>query len=165
MIITLCLSVVFSNAANHRRQKAGRGTSGAFCRPSVFVLCTPGTGVNLWGERPLYVSSVNICFVNTSISRRQGRNREGLSEESWRAKLWADELPWGRSGLWPWIASQNYQFWRNMGWKRAAKRSINFQFFHIKTPEPAISGIKCSHCGHDLKFIRFVKPEPRGKPG
>ena len=32
-------------------------------------------------------------------------------------------------------------------------------------PEPAIPGIKCSHCGHDLKFILFVKPEPRGKPG
>ena len=32
-------------------------------------------------------------------------------------------------------------------------------------PKPAIPGIKCSHCGHDLKFIRFVKPELRGKPG
>ena len=31
--------------------------------------------------------------------------------------------------------------------------------------EPAIPGIKCSHCGHDLKFIFFVKPESRGKPG
>ncbi len=30
--------------------------------------------------------------------------------------------------------------------------------------EPAIPGIKCSHCGHDLKFIFFVKPESRGKP-
>ncbi len=35
----------------------------------------------------------------------------------------------------------------------------------IRIPEPAIPGIKCSHCGHDLKFIRFVKPESRGKPG
>jgi hypothetical protein len=34
----------------------------------------------------------------------------------------------------------------------------------IKSPEPAIPVIKCSHCGHDLKFIRFVKPESRGKP-
>ena len=32
-------------------------------------------------------------------------------------------------------------------------------------PEPEIPGIKCSHCGHDLKFLLFVKPEPRGKPG
>ncbi len=32
-------------------------------------------------------------------------------------------------------------------------------------PEPEIPGIKCIHCGHDLKFIYFVKPEPRCKPG
>ncbi len=36
-------------------------------------------------------------------------------------------------------------------------------FFEI--PKSAIPGIKCSHCGYDLKFIRFVKPEARGKPG
>jgi hypothetical protein len=34
-----------------------------------------------------------------------------------------------------------------------------------ESPEPEIPGIKCSHCGHDLKFIFFVKPEPRGRPG
>jgi len=34
-----------------------------------------------------------------------------------------------------------------------------------ETPEPEIPGIKCSHCGHDLKFILFVKPEPLCKPG
>jgi len=32
-------------------------------------------------------------------------------------------------------------------------------------PESEIPVIKCSHCGHDLKFILFVKPEPRGRPG
>jgi hypothetical protein len=32
-------------------------------------------------------------------------------------------------------------------------------------PKPEIPSIKCRHCGHDLKFILFVKPEPRGKPG
>jgi hypothetical protein len=32
-------------------------------------------------------------------------------------------------------------------------------------PEPELSGIKCSRCGHDLKFILFVIPEPRCKPG
>jgi hypothetical protein len=32
-------------------------------------------------------------------------------------------------------------------------------------PEPEIPGIKCSHCGHDLNFMFFVKPEPRCKPG
>jgi hypothetical protein len=35
----------------------------------------------------------------------------------------------------------------------------------IETPEPEIHGIKCSHCGHDLRFLFFVKPEPRCKPG
>ena len=31
--------------------------------------------------------------------------------------------------------------------------------------EPEISGIQCSHCGHSLKLIRFVKPESRSRPG
>jgi hypothetical protein len=34
-----------------------------------------------------------------------------------------------------------------------------------EVPEPAMPGIKCSHCGQGLKFILFVKPEPQGKPG
>jgi hypothetical protein len=41
--ISLCPLMCFFpierfNAANHRRQKAERGTSAAFCRPSAFVL-------------------------------------------------------------------------------------------------------------------------------
>lgn len=36
-------------------------------------------------------------------------------------------------------------------------------FTEIAAPE--IPGLKCSHCGHDLQFILFVKPEPRCKPG
>jgi len=27
-------------------------------------LCTPGMGVNLWGESPLYVNPVNIVNIN-----------------------------------------------------------------------------------------------------
>ncbi len=50
-------------------------------------LCTPGMGVNLWGASPLYVNPVNKVTVNTSISRKQGRNREEPSEGSWSAKL------------------------------------------------------------------------------
>ncbi|MCF6249080.1 MAG: transposase, partial [Desulfobacula sp.] len=34
-----------------------------------------------------------------------------------------------------------------------------------KIPKPEIPGIKCRHCGHNLKFIFFAKPEPRGRPG
>jgi hypothetical protein len=36
-------------------------------------------------------------------------------------------------------------------------------FTEIRKPE--IPGIKCSHCGHDLKFILFVIPGPRRAPG
>jgi hypothetical protein len=50
-------------------------------------LCTPGMGVNLWGESPLYVNPVNGLNIDTSTSRRQGRNREGPSEGSRSAKL------------------------------------------------------------------------------
>jgi len=54
-------------------------------------LGTPGTGVNLWGESPLYVNPVNVKYIDTSTSRRQGRNREGPTKGSRSAKLWADE--------------------------------------------------------------------------
>jgi hypothetical protein len=30
--------------------------------------------------------------------------------------------------------------------------------FLLKIREPEIPGVTCSHCGHDLKFILFVKP-------
>ena len=45
-----------------------------------FLLCTPGMGVNLWGESPLYVNPVGAYSISRSISRKQGRNREGPSE-------------------------------------------------------------------------------------
>lgn len=35
----------------------------------------------------------------------------------------------------------------------------------VQIPEPEIPAIKCCHCGHDLIFIFFVKPEPRARPG
>ena len=40
---------------------------------------------------------------------------------------------------------------------------ITALFTEIRVPE--IPGIKCSRCGHDLKFILFVKPELRCKLG
>ena len=30
-------------------------------------LCTPGMGVNLWGESPLYVNPVNVLNILTKI--------------------------------------------------------------------------------------------------
>lgn len=32
-------------------------------------------------------------------------------------------------------------------------------------PKPEIPVMKCSHCGNDLKFVLFVKPEFRSRPG
>ncbi|SMD01526.1 hypothetical protein SAMN02746065_1213 [Desulfocicer vacuolatum DSM 3385] len=55
---------------------------------SVSVPCgTPGMGVNLWDASPLYVNPINQVTVNTSIIRKQERNREEPSEGSWSAKL------------------------------------------------------------------------------
>jgi hypothetical protein len=42
-------------------------------------LCTPGTGVNLWGASPLYEN-----HGNTSTSPRQGRKGDRPSEGSLR---------------------------------------------------------------------------------
>ncbi len=54
-------------------------------------LCTPYMGVNLRGESPLYMNPVpSSDDGNESTSRRQGRYREVLSEESRSAKLGAD---------------------------------------------------------------------------
>lgn len=34
-----------------------------------------------------------------------------------------------------------------------------------KIPEPKIITMKCTHCGHDLKFVFFEKPKARSSPG
>jgi len=34
---------------------------------TLTALCTPGMGVNLWGESPLYVNPVNIVNIQTKI--------------------------------------------------------------------------------------------------
>jgi len=37
-------------------------------------------GVNLWGESPLYLNTVNVKNIDTSTGRRQGRNcAEGVT--------------------------------------------------------------------------------------
>ncbi len=45
-------------------------------------LCTPGMGVNLWGESPLYVNPVNV-FNTFTIVLADGKGvsvRKGLKE-------------------------------------------------------------------------------------
>jgi hypothetical protein len=51
-------------------------------------LCTPGMGVNLWGESPLYMNPVPSFYDGSeSTSQRQGHHREVVSEGSRSAKL------------------------------------------------------------------------------
>jgi hypothetical protein len=59
------------------------------CRMSLLnPWCTPGMGVNLWGESPLYMNPIpSFDDGNESTSRRQGQCREALSEGSRSAKL------------------------------------------------------------------------------
>jgi len=41
------------------------------------LLCTPGMGVNLWGESPLYMNRVPSFYDGSeSTNRRQGHHRE-----------------------------------------------------------------------------------------
>ena len=57
------------------------------CVSALKLMCTPGMGVNLWGESPLYVNPASVLLdICTSTSRRQGRNREGPSGGSRSAK-------------------------------------------------------------------------------
>ena len=53
--------------------------------------CTPGMGMNLWGESPLSedLKSTMLMIVTTSLW--QGQHREGLSGGSLSAKQRADE--------------------------------------------------------------------------
>ena len=55
--------------------------------------CTPGMGVNLWGESPPVREPKGVHMMNTikSTSRRQGRFREEWSEGSRSAKVRTDE--------------------------------------------------------------------------
>ena len=45
-------------------------------------LCTPGMGVNLWGESPLYVNPVNVLNILTKIlaEGKGGTARDRLEE-------------------------------------------------------------------------------------
>jgi len=67
---------------SERRNKA-RVNSHRKIKPVLFpvrwsALCTPGMGVSLWGESPLYENRKLFIPMDTtkSTSRRQGRLRE-----------------------------------------------------------------------------------------
>ena len=49
----------------HVNTKLRIGHGGPPLRIQCMVLCTPGMGVNLWGESPLYVIPVNVNVFST----------------------------------------------------------------------------------------------------
>jgi hypothetical protein len=67
------------------------------------ILCTPGMGVSLWGESPLYENRKVFITMDTnkSTSRRQGRKGDRPSEGGPMAKVRDDEQkPHTRLSLW-----------------------------------------------------------------
>ncbi len=67
------------------------------------LLCTPGTGVSLWGESPLYENRKVFMTrdPNKSTSRRQARLREEGAEGSRSANVRTDgQKPHRRLSLW-----------------------------------------------------------------
>ena len=63
----------------------------AFLWRSGDLGCTPGTGVNLWGESPLYMNPVNVEYIDTSTSRKQGRYLRDASQVIYQAKNGKDQ--------------------------------------------------------------------------
>ena len=90
-------------------------------------LCTPGTGVNLWGESPLYENLIVFIVMDTnkSTSRRQGRLREEGSEGSPVANVRDDEQkPHTRPS--PWVS------WHNITKPTGSGGRVNAAFVHGK---------------------------------
>jgi len=68
------------NVKSHQPPKPQAQRSGLAVRWTE--LCTPGMGVNLWGESPLYVNPVNIVNILTKIlaEGKGGTVRDRLEE-------------------------------------------------------------------------------------
>jgi hypothetical protein len=111
------------------------------------VLCTPGMGVNLWGESPLY-ENLEVFIVmdtNKSTSRRQGRLREEGSEGSRSANVRDDEQkPHIRLSL---RASQPI-----MAKPTGSGDRVNAAFVHGKST--FLSGEICA--SRDRRFMRVI---------
>ena len=61
------------NVKNYTEQNAAGHLEPAFGAIRSTRWCTPGMGVNLWAESPLYMNPVNVKNIEISTSRRQGR--------------------------------------------------------------------------------------------
>ena len=70
---------------SRRRSRLERPPSQA--KSSWKALCTPGTGVNLWGESPLYVNPVNMLnmLIKILAEGKGGTVRDRLKEASDKA--------------------------------------------------------------------------------
>ena len=45
-------------------------------------LCTPGTGVNLWGESPLYLNPVNVKTLTQVLAEGKGGTARDRPKEA-----------------------------------------------------------------------------------
>ena len=119
-------------------------------------LCTPGTGVSLWGESPLYENLRVFIIMDTtkSISRRQGRFREKSSEGSRSAKVRAD-------GQKPHIRLSSWASWHDTTKPAGSRGRVNATVAHRKLT--FLSGEICLPCGRIImskirkRFNRLTK--------
>jgi len=118
--------------------------------------CTPGMGVSLWGESPLYENRKVFITMDTnkSTSRRQGRFREEWSEGSRSANVRDDgQEPHIRLSLWASRHDTNEAH-------RFGGR-VNAAFVHGKLT--FLSGEICLSCGSIImskirkRFTRLTK--------
>src|SRR3990172_7715475 len=111
-------------------------------------LCTPGTGVNLWGESPLYenLEVFMIMDTNKRTSRRQGRLREGGSEGSPMANVRDDEQK-PHTRLSPWAS------WHNTTKPTGSWGRVNAAFVHGKLT--VLSGEICM--SRDRSVMRGIR--------
>ncbi|MEN6375375.1 MAG: hypothetical protein ABFD75_11435 [Smithella sp.] len=61
-------------------------------RSAVLILCTPGTGVNLWGVSPLYVNPVNVQTLTKVLAKGKGGTVRDRPKEA-RVQSYEPSLP------------------------------------------------------------------------
>ncbi len=108
------------------------------------LLCTPGMGVNLWGESPLYENRKVFITMDTnkSTSRRQVRFREESCEGSRSANVRDDEQK-PHIRLSPWASRHNTSEAHRFGGR------VNAAFVHGKFT--FLSGEICA--SRDRRFM------------
>jgi len=111
-------------------------------------LCTPGMGVSLWGESPLYENRKVFITMDTnkSTSRRQGRKGDRPSEGSPMAKVRDNEQK-PHTRLSPWVS------WHNITKPTGSGGRVNAAFVHGKLT--FLSGEICA--SRDRMFMREIR--------